>query len=103
MQQPCLQQATVKVHQLTHTDPAHPVLLSLAFQCPAEQRRARNPEKLGWLAESLRKNYHLLLFSVLVLFFFALIEWTAPAPAHLLTEQQTDLPSIAKQLFFGQL
>jgi len=81
MQQLCvqqtLQQARAKVHQLAHDEQHTPqLLLSLGFQCPLEQIRAQTPASRRWYLprdlQRVRKNYHTLLFSVLVLAFFLL-------------------------------
>lgn len=103
MQQPCLELATVKVHPVATTEQAQPALLSLGFQCPETERRVRREKARWWYPKTVRKNYHVLLFSLLVLTFFAVLEWTTPLPAHSLADQQPSLPAIAKQLLYGQL
>jgi len=81
MQQLCvqqtLQQARAKVHQLAHDEQHTPqLLLSLGFQCPLEKSRAQTTASRRWHLprdlQRVRKNYHTLLFSVLVLAFFLL-------------------------------
>ncbi len=102
MQQPCLQQATVKVHQLTYEDHAAQVLLSLGFQCRPEQSHGRTNATTGWYTQRIRTNYHIFLFSGLVLIFFLILEWITPLPAHSTMGPQPDLPTVTTGLLYGQ-